>query len=76
MGERMWRKSIKRKNVLRERNGRERIELRKNRTERKIFHRGRETERRREIESGGVSNSKIKIKNYFFVFIFLQLLKN
>ena len=44
---------------------------RKNRTVKKVSDRGRETERRREIESGGVSNSKIKIKNYFFVFIFL-----
>ena len=49
---------------------------RKNRIVRKISDRGRETERRRETKSGGVSNSKMKIKNYFFIFIFLHLLKN
>ena len=48
---------------------------RKNRIVRKVSDRGRETERRRETESGGVSISKMKIKKYFFIFIFFHLLK-
>ena len=44
---------------------------RMNRIIRKVFDMGRETERRREKESGGVSNSKMKIKNYFIIFIHL-----
>ena len=48
---------------------------RKNKIVRKVSDRGRETEKRRETELGGVSNSKIKIKNYFFILIFFIYLK-
>ena len=61
----MWRESIRGKNVLRERNGRERIELRKNRTERKVFHRERET------ESGGVF-IKVSISKILLYLFFLK----
>ena len=58
----MWKESIRGKNVLRGK---------KNRTERKVFHRGRETERRRETKSGGVSKSKNTS-----LFLFLKKSKN
>ena len=43
---------------------------RKNRIVRKVSDRGRETERRRETESGGVSNSKNENKKLLLRFYF------
>ena len=52
MGERMWRKSIKGKNVLRERNGRERIGLKER------FFIGREKSKGEEKLSQGESQTQ------------------